>query len=76
MPSAAFEAALPFILRWEGGFVDHPNDPRWPHQSRRHAGLLRRLGVGDKGCRSPTSANIEPRKFMRSTIRLLDTAAL
>jgi lysozyme family protein len=27
MPSAAFEAALPFILRWEGGFVDHPNDP-------------------------------------------------
>ncbi|HXV83035.1 MAG TPA: glycosyl hydrolase 108 family protein [Candidatus Binatia bacterium] len=27
MPSTAFEAALPFILRWEGGFVDHPNDP-------------------------------------------------
>jgi lysozyme family protein len=27
MPSAAFEAALPFVLRWEGGFVDHPNDP-------------------------------------------------
>ena len=27
MPSAAFEAALPFILRWEGGFVDHPADP-------------------------------------------------
>ena len=27
MPSTAFEAALPFVLRWEGGFVDHPNDP-------------------------------------------------
>jgi lysozyme family protein len=27
MPSDAFNAALPFILRWEGGFVDNPNDP-------------------------------------------------
>ena len=27
MPSPAFDAAMPFILRWEGGFVDHPNDP-------------------------------------------------
>lgn len=27
MPSAAFASALPFVLRWEGGFVDHPNDP-------------------------------------------------
>lgn len=27
MPSPAFEGALPFILRWEGGFVDHPADP-------------------------------------------------
>lgn len=27
MPSPAFEAALPFVLRWEGGFVDHPADP-------------------------------------------------
>lgn len=27
MPSAAFEASLPFVLRWEGDFVDHPNDP-------------------------------------------------
>ncbi|MBL8324484.1 MAG: hypothetical protein JNJ89_05945 [Rubrivivax sp.] len=23
----AFDAALKFVLRWEGGFVDHPNDP-------------------------------------------------
>lgn len=23
----AFEAALPFVLRWEGGFVDHRADP-------------------------------------------------
>jgi lysozyme family protein len=27
VPSPAFEAAMPFVLRWEGGFVDHPNDP-------------------------------------------------
>ena len=27
MPSSPFESALPFILRWEGGFVDHPSDP-------------------------------------------------
>jgi lysozyme family protein len=27
MPSPAFEAALPFVLRWEGDFIDHPNDP-------------------------------------------------
>ena len=27
MPSAAFAASLPFVLRWEGGFVNHPNDP-------------------------------------------------
>ncbi len=27
MPSPAFAAALPFVLRWEGGFVDHPADP-------------------------------------------------
>ena len=27
MPSAAFDKSIPFILRWEGGFVDHPNDP-------------------------------------------------
>ncbi|RZJ13057.1 MAG: hypothetical protein EOP39_02035 [Rubrivivax sp.] len=27
MTSSAFDAALPFTLRWEGGFVDHPADP-------------------------------------------------
>lgn len=26
MPSAAFQQALPFILRWEGSYVNHPND--------------------------------------------------
>src|SRR5215212_3202933 len=26
MPSARFDQSLPFILRWEGGFVDHPAD--------------------------------------------------
>ena len=27
MASAEFLAALPFILRWEGGYVNHPADP-------------------------------------------------
>ena len=27
MPVQGFESALPFVLRWEGGFVDHPADP-------------------------------------------------
>lgn len=27
MPTAAFSAALPFVLRWEGGFVNNHNDP-------------------------------------------------
>jgi lysozyme family protein len=27
MSQAAFNDALPFVLRWEGGFVNHPADP-------------------------------------------------
>ena len=27
MATPAFEQSLPFILRWEGGYVDHPDDP-------------------------------------------------
>jgi lysozyme family protein len=27
MSTPAFEESLPFILRWEGGYVDHPDDP-------------------------------------------------
>lgn len=27
MPTAAFLDALPFVLQWEGGYVNHPNDP-------------------------------------------------
>lgn len=27
MTTPALESALKFVLRWEGGFVDHPNDP-------------------------------------------------
>jgi len=27
MPSASFKASLPFVLRWEGGYVNNPNDP-------------------------------------------------
>jgi lysozyme family protein len=27
VPASAFEASLPFVLRWEGGYVNHPADP-------------------------------------------------
>ena len=27
MTTSAFQAALPFVLRWEGGYVHHPDDP-------------------------------------------------
>jgi lysozyme family protein len=27
MPSASFTDSMPFILRWEGGYVNHPADP-------------------------------------------------
>lgn len=27
MPAASFADSLPFILRWEGGYVNHPSDP-------------------------------------------------
>ena len=27
MSNQRFEKSLPFVLRWEGGFVDHPDDP-------------------------------------------------
>jgi lysozyme family protein len=30
MPSAAFSESLPFILRWEGGYVNHPADRGGP----------------------------------------------
>lgn len=30
MSTQAFETSLPFILRWEGGYVNHRNDPGGP----------------------------------------------
>jgi lysozyme family protein len=27
MPASALDAAMPFVLRWEGGYVNHPDDP-------------------------------------------------
>jgi lysozyme family protein len=27
MPTALLFAALPFVLRWKGGYVNHPADP-------------------------------------------------
>ena len=42
MPSPAFEAVMPFILRWEGGFVDHPADPG----GRTNKGVTQRVYTG------------------------------
>ena len=74
--SPALTASLPFVLRWEGGFVDHPNDPGGTHQQGRHAEGLRRLAPApglpharrqaDRGRRGP--------RDLRG--RLLDAAAL
>lgn len=30
MSSQGFDASLPFVLRWEGGYVNHRNDPGGP----------------------------------------------
>ena len=30
MPSPAFQQALPFVLRWEGGYANHPDDHGGP----------------------------------------------
>jgi hypothetical protein len=37
--SQSFTASLPFILRWEGGFVDDPND----HGGRTNKGVTQRV---------------------------------
>jgi lysozyme family protein len=37
--SPAFNASLPFILRWEGGFVDDPND----HGGRTNKGVTQKV---------------------------------
>jgi lysozyme family protein len=42
MPSSALDSALPFILRWEGGFVDHPSDPG----GRTNKGITQRVYTG------------------------------
>ena len=53
MAPDAFEASLPFILRWEGGFVDNPADPggRTNKGSRRESTTP---GVGGRAYRSGT----------------------
>lgn len=39
MPSDAFQQALPFILRWEGGYVNHPAD----HGGATNKGVTQRV---------------------------------
>jgi lysozyme family protein len=38
-PSPSFMASLPFVLRWEGGFVDNPSD----HGGRTNKGVTQRV---------------------------------
>ena len=30
MSTSAFDNSMTFVMRWEGGFIDHPNDPGGP----------------------------------------------
>ena len=62
MSTASFAASLPFILRWEGGYVNHPAAPggatsrgvtqkvcdAWRRGKGRPAQDVRRLGDADR----------------------------
>ena len=69
MPSAAFAAALPFVLRWEGGYVNHPKDPGGATNKgvtqRVYDRVAARPGAGPPA----TSSSSRTRKWPRSTSR-------
>ena len=63
MPATAFESGLPFILRWEGGFVDHPNDPGGRTNKgvtqRVYTGWLARRGLQHRDVKGITDAEVK-----------------
>ena len=60
MPSAAFKTSLPFILRWEGGYVNNPADPG---------------GATNKGVTQSVYANWRTRQGLaHQDVRYIDSA--
>src|SRR5262245_48103899 len=62
MPSATFMKALPFVLRWEGGYVNHPNDPGGPTNKgvtqKVYSKWLQRQGRADVDVQSLSDADM------------------
>ena len=62
MPSAPFQNALPFVLRWEGGYVNHPADPGGATNKgvtqKVYSDWLRRQGRADTSVRDLTDADM------------------
>ena len=63
MPSSPFESALPFILRWEGGFVDHPSDPGGRTNKgvtqRTYTNWLSQRGLPERDVKQITDAEVK-----------------
>jgi lysozyme family protein len=63
MASTPFESSLPFILRWEGGFVDHPNDPGGRTNKgvtqRVYTSWLARRGLSHRDVKTITDAEVK-----------------
>jgi lysozyme family protein len=62
MPSPTFEKALPFVLRWEGGYVNHPADPGGATNKgvtqKVYSNWLRRQGRADADVRNLGDADM------------------
>jgi lysozyme family protein len=63
MPNPAYDAALPFVLRWEGGFVDHPKDPGGRTNKgvtqRVYTAWLARRGLPDQDVKRITDTEVK-----------------
>ena len=62
MPTATFMKALPFVLRWEGGYVNHPADPGGATNKgvtqKVYSDWLRRHGRADADVRNLSDADM------------------
>lgn len=62
MPHPALDSALQFVLRWEGGFVDHPADPGGRTNKgvtqRVYTAWLKRQGQSDRDVKNIADAEV------------------
>jgi lysozyme family protein len=62
MASTAFSVSLPFVLRWEGGYVNHPADPGGATNTgvtqRVYDGWRKRQGLAAQDVRQITDAEV------------------